>query len=165
MLGSFNNCNIIQFTNEKTSSEDFDTVHKLGIGVISENMASLVQLGKYGAINASYPISMGYYVIKYLYEPYTIQEYQTTDGEVSTAVEPVVKSECLSFMEGNWYWRQHGTNQIIIISTRSIFHQFLEVLVINNVADIPSIICNKNKHCRLFRDNQFAFLMHIMIRF
>ena len=52
---------------------------------ISDNMASIVQLGKYGAINVADPTSVEYYVIKYLSEPYTLNEYQTTYGQVSKA--------------------------------------------------------------------------------
>ena len=33
------------------------------LDVISENMASIVQLGKYGNINEEYPTTIGYYVI------------------------------------------------------------------------------------------------------
>ena len=62
-------------------------------------MASIVQLGKYGAINAEYTTTMGYYVRKYLSEPYIIQEYQTTDGKVSKAVELVLKSEYISYIK------------------------------------------------------------------
>ena len=54
---------------------------------ISDNMDSLIQLGKYDAINTAYPTPMGYYVINYLSEPYTLQEYQTTNGQVSKKVE------------------------------------------------------------------------------
>ena len=48
----------------KKSSEDFDAVHKVLLDGISENMASLVQLGKYGTISAADPTTMGYYMIK-----------------------------------------------------------------------------------------------------
>ena len=58
---------------------------------ISDNM-SIVQLGKYGAINASDTTTMGYYGIKYLYEPYTLQWYQTIYGKVIKEGEPVVKA-------------------------------------------------------------------------
>ena len=58
-------------------------------------MAYLVQLGKYGAINAEYPTTMDYYVIKYLSEILKLQEYQTTYGPVSKAVELVVKENAL----------------------------------------------------------------------
>ena len=64
VLGSFNKWNIIQFTNKTTSSEYFDAVHTVVLYGISEDMAYLVQLGKYGAINASDPTTMGYYAIK-----------------------------------------------------------------------------------------------------
>ena len=53
VLVFFNNWNIIQFTNKTTSSEDFDSLHKVVLDYISDNMDSLVQLGKYGDINAA----------------------------------------------------------------------------------------------------------------
>ena len=52
---------------------------------ISDNTASLVQLGKYGDINAADQTTMGYYVIKYISELYTLQEYQNTYGQVIKA--------------------------------------------------------------------------------
>ena len=55
VLVFFNNWNIIQFTNKTTSSEDFDSVHKVVIDIISGNKASLVQLRKYGAVNVQDP--------------------------------------------------------------------------------------------------------------
>ena len=50
---------------------------------ISDNIVSLSQLGKYCAVNSTYTTTMGYYVIKYIYEQYTLQEYQTTEVKVS----------------------------------------------------------------------------------
>ena len=85
VLGSFNDWNIIQITSKTTSSEDFYLLHKVVLGGISWNMDYLVYLGKYGAIDAAYPTTIGYYVIKYLSEPYTLNEYQTTYGQVSKA--------------------------------------------------------------------------------
>ena len=73
MLRSFNNCNIIQFTNKITSSEDSNEVHNVVIDRISENMDSLAQLGKYGAIKEEDPTTMVYYIIKCLSEPYKLQ--------------------------------------------------------------------------------------------
>ena len=80
VLGSLNKFNIINFTNKYTSSEYFNAVHKLLLDGIRYNMASLLQLDKFSSINSAYPTTMCYYVIKYLYEPYTLQEYQTTYG-------------------------------------------------------------------------------------
>ena len=73
MLGYIINCNTIHFINKTTSSDDFYAGHKLVLDVISDNMASLVQLGKYGATNASDQKSMGYYVTRYLSESYILQ--------------------------------------------------------------------------------------------
>ena len=73
MVGSFNNWNIIHFTNKTTSTEDFDMVNKVVLDYIISNIASLVQLYKYGAINAAGPTTIGYYVVKFLFETYTLQ--------------------------------------------------------------------------------------------
>ena len=54
-------------------------------------MAYIVQLGKYDAINEEDTTTMGYYVRKYLYKPFTMQEYQTTDGQVIKSGKLVVK--------------------------------------------------------------------------
>ena len=95
MLGSFNNWNIIQFTNKKLPSGDFDAVHKLLLYGIGDYIDYIVQLGKYGSINEVDPTTMFYYVIKYLSEPYTLQEDQTIDGQVSNSTEPVVQIQIL----------------------------------------------------------------------
>ena len=99
MLGSFNNWNTIPFTKNTTSSEDFDEVRNVVIYGISYNMDSLAQLVKYGDMNAADSTEMTYYVIKFLSEPYTLQEDQTTYGQVSKSVEPLVKSKYLIIMK------------------------------------------------------------------
>ena len=38
-------------------------MYQVVLGGIRDNMLSLLQLGKYGAINAPNPLTMGYYVI------------------------------------------------------------------------------------------------------
>ena len=40
-------------------------------------MTSLVQYGKYGAMHTTYTTTMHYYVIKFVLEPYTLQDDTT----------------------------------------------------------------------------------------
>ena len=47
VLGDFNNWNIIQLSSKSTSSDTFDEIHHVVIDGISDNMASLVESGKY----------------------------------------------------------------------------------------------------------------------
>ena len=54
-------------------------------------MASLIQTGKYGAINAPDPAKVGDYLVKYLSESYTLQEDKNTNENVCTAGDLVVK--------------------------------------------------------------------------
>ena len=51
VMGPYNNWNIIHLTPTSIPFEDFDEIHQVVIDGISENMASLVQPGMYGAIN------------------------------------------------------------------------------------------------------------------
>ena len=50
-MGSYKNWNIIEITPKPITFEAFDGIHKVVLDRISENMASLVQPGIYGAIN------------------------------------------------------------------------------------------------------------------
>ena len=70
MLGSFDNWNVIQSTNEKTENDDFDAVNKVVLDGISDNMSALIHNGKYGVINTADQTTMGYYIFKLLSEPY-----------------------------------------------------------------------------------------------
>ena len=59
MLGYFSNCNIIKFSNEETSFEDIYKINQVLLDGNSDNMDSLIQTGKYGAINKTYTTTMG----------------------------------------------------------------------------------------------------------
>ena len=42
---------------------------------------------------------MGYYVIKLLSEPYTLQEETVRDGKISTSDEQLIKSQYMNCMQ------------------------------------------------------------------
>ena len=65
VLGSFNNWNIIELSHKSTSSDTFDKVHQVVIDGISDNMASLVESGKYGEINTTDTSTNVVYVIMF----------------------------------------------------------------------------------------------------
>ena len=66
VLGSYNNCNIIELTPKSTPFEAFDEIHKVVLDGISENTASLVKSGMYVAIKTDYTTTNGLYVIQFL---------------------------------------------------------------------------------------------------
>ena len=69
-------------------------------------MASLVQTGKYSAINALDTTTLGYYGIKYVSDTFKLQEYIKMNGQVSKAVKLLVRSELISMTKGKkWYWQ------------------------------------------------------------
>ena len=54
-------------------------------------MTELVQDGQYGAIITKNIATMGYYIIKFLSESYTLQEDTTCDIQIRTCVEKLSK--------------------------------------------------------------------------
>ena len=55
-------------------------------------MASLVESGKYVAVNKTDTETNGFYVIMFTSEAYTIQDNTTIDGQIITVGELVVKA-------------------------------------------------------------------------
>ena len=72
VLGSYNNWNIIHLTPKSIPSEEFDEINSVVFEGISENMASLVQLGMYGSINTDDTTTNGFYVIQFLSDACTL---------------------------------------------------------------------------------------------
>ena len=107
VLGSFNNCNIIEFSSNLTSSDTFDEIHQFVFGLISDNMASLVESVKYVAINTTDTSTNWFHVIMFTSGAYTLQENTKIDGNIITAVEWVVKSQYICSMQvhTNWYYK------------------------------------------------------------
>ena len=79
--------------------EYFDDIRKVFLEYISENMASFGQTRKYGAINAADTTTMGYFIVKYVYDASTIHEDMTTKWQVSKAGELKIISEYLITMK------------------------------------------------------------------
>ena len=64
---------MIQLSQKSTPSDAFDEIHQVFLDGISDNMASLVESGKYGAINTTDTSTDGFYVIMLTYGAYTLQ--------------------------------------------------------------------------------------------
>ena len=73
VLDCFNNWNIIKFSHKATESEGFEEIHQVVLDSISDNMDRLIQSGKYGATTTTDSTEMGYYMIKFSSEAYTLQ--------------------------------------------------------------------------------------------
>ena len=69
-------------------------------------MAEFLQTGKYGDISTTYKTKMGYYVIKFISEAYTLQQETTCHGKIGTAGELVLKLKYIKCMQFNTKWYQ-----------------------------------------------------------
>ena len=83
---------------KSTTFDAFDEINQVVLDVIRENVASLVESGKYEAINKIDTTSNGFYVIMFTLEAYTLQDNTTVDGKIITAGELVGKTHYLCSM-------------------------------------------------------------------
>ena len=90
---------------------------------------------------------MGYYVIKFFLEAYTLQDGTICDGQISTDSELVFKEQYLSCMQENTklYWEKKYQQHVIIFPTRTIVNPCLDNVAVKDVHDIPRGICNINQ--------------------
>ena len=147
VLGSFNNCNIIQLSHNSTPSDTFDEVHKVVLDGISDNMASLIESGKYGAINITDTETNGFYVIMFTSEAYTLQDNTTIDGPIITSGEFVVKAKYIYYMQvdTNWYLNKKPQHNFITVPTCTILHPQLEVNAVTYFHAIPKSVCTRTQ--------------------
>ena len=129
-----------------TTTETFEGINQVFFDGIIENMASFVQPGKYGATNTTYSTTMVYYVINFVSEDYTLHEDNNCDGQIYTADKLFVKAQYLSCMKENtkWYWKKKH-DKPIIVTTHTILHLCLDVMVVKYFHYIPISVCNRNQ--------------------
>ena len=104
------------------------------------NLASMVPQIK------QHTSKIGYYVIKFVSESYTLQYDTTCNGIIVSAGELVVKAQYLSCIQekNDCYWDKKNNQQVIIVPTKTIVHPCIDVVAVKDVQDIPKIICNIN---------------------
>ena len=76
---------------KSTPYDTFDEIHQVVLDIISENMASLVESGKYGAIKTTDIATNVFYGIMFTSEVYTLQYNTKIDEKVSLLVNCFLK--------------------------------------------------------------------------
>ena len=132
---------------KSTPSDAFDEIHQIVIDRIVDNMATLVESGKYVAIKTTDTTTNGFYVIMFTSEEYTLQNNTTIDGQVMTSGELVVKAQyiCSIQVDTNWYQNQHPQHNVITVPTRTILHPRLEFNAVTYFHTIPKSVCTRTK--------------------
>ena len=152
-MGEFNKWNIVEFSNKDTDETAFEEVHKVVLDEIAANMAVLICEGNYGAISTNDVKTHGYYVVRFLCNPYTLQQDITVDGQVLQQGEQVVDACYLSSMQNNthWYWEPERQPQLVKVCVRTIVHPMLDVVKPNNVTDLPRSLCSRQNASKVLR--------------
>ena len=82
VLGSKNNWNIIYLSPKSIPFEAFEDIHQVVLDKIRDNIASLVQSYKYGAINTAETTKNVYCVNRLISEAYMMQDNTTIYGKL-----------------------------------------------------------------------------------
>ena len=99
MIGFFNNWNIITLSHKSRTSGAFEEIHQVILDGISDNMALLFRSGNYGSMKTTYTSTMGYYVINFVLDTYTLQYDTTNDVKISSSIQLFFKAQNLSCMQ------------------------------------------------------------------
>ena len=91
-------------SHKSTPYDEFEEIKQVVLYGISDNMASLFQSGKYGAINTTDTETYGFYVIIFKSEAYTFQDNTTIDGKIINACELVSKALYHCFLQESTNW-------------------------------------------------------------
>ena len=135
---------------------------------ISDNMASLVQSGKYSVVNTYATTTNGFYVIKFISEAYRLQSNTQIDEQVISAGELVVKSQYFCSMQENynWHFKQQSLQHTMIVPTCTILHPCLDVARIRYFQDIPKTVRNRiqamkviQRHPIIMTDADYNFIL------
>ena len=110
-------------------------------------MASLIESGKYVAINTTDTSTNGFYVIMFTLEAFKLQDNTTIDGQIINGSKLAVKSQYLCYIQvdTNWYWNQNPEQKVITVLTRTIIHPEFEVNSVTDYHAIPKSVCNRTQ--------------------
>ena len=156
-----------QIVTEVNPFDVFDEIHQVVIDGISDNMASLVESGNYGAINATNTATNGFYVIMFTSQSYTLQDNTNIDRNIITDSKLVVKAQYFCSMQvyNSWYWNKHLQQHVITVTTLIIIHPRLEFNAIIYFHDITKSVCNRTKEEKSYQDILYVLLVLTMITY
>ena len=132
---------------KSTPYDTFYEIHQVFIDGISDNIALLVESGKYGYINTTATEKNGFYVIIFQSEVYKLQDNTTIDGKIITAGEFVVKACYLCSMKVDTYWycNQHPQQHVITVPTLTIIHPQIKVNSVKNSTQYSKVYVTGHK--------------------
>ena len=105
VLGNYNQWIIMDFSRDSDIDDDcFDEIHKILLDSIGTNMAELVEINSYGAININDSKADGFYIVKFVENPHTLQESVVVNSETIEAGSLVCSAHYMSPARGKSKW-------------------------------------------------------------
>eukprot|EP00957_Ditylum_brightwellii_P127729 9740765-Ditylum_brightwellii.AAC.1 len=88
-----------------TDEADIEDVHKVLLDSIGLQMADLIKIGLYGAFNTNDPKANGFYIVKFVEHPHTLQSDVVKNDKVIVAGSLVCSTHYMSSAQekSRWY--------------------------------------------------------------
>eukprot|EP00957_Ditylum_brightwellii_P198193 15101570-Ditylum_brightwellii.AAC.1 len=96
----------MDFTSDsETDKECFEETHKVLVQSIDNNMAELVEINCYGAVKTNDSRADGFYVVKFVGSPHTLQEQVEVNDNIIESGSLVCASHYMSptQKDSRWY--------------------------------------------------------------
>lgn len=133
VLGVYNQWIIMPFQFGKdTTEDDLEQMHHTILTSIASNIASTIAESSYGAVNTEDPQTDGYYIVKFISSPYTLQNDVVVNGDRISSGMLVCDAEYLSpaFKGSNWYVTPIGGTISVIIQMSKVLISNIDVKVV-----------------------------------
>jgi len=133
VLGDYNQWIIMPFQFRKdTNEDDLEQMHHTILTSIASNIAATIAESSYGAVNTEDPQTDGYYIVKFISSPYTLQNDVVVNGDRISSGMLVCDAEYLSpaFKGSNWYVTPIGGTISVIIQMSKVLISNIDVKVV-----------------------------------
>ena len=134
----------MDFVEKGTYENECELVLKIILDGFVNNTAQNIQVGSICTINPDNRHSHGYYMVRFSYLPYTLQENKTIDGQVFDFISLVANKRYFSpnISHSIWYVNPIKGNIKNIIYLRNVIKSDISVIKIKFIKELPS--CLKN---------------------
>jgi hypothetical protein len=130
VLGDYNQWIIMPFLLGKDSTEgDLEEIHHTILTSIASNIAATVAESSYGAVNTEDPQTDGFYIVKFISSPYTLQNDVEVNGDRISSGTLVCDAEYLSpaFKGSNWYVTPIGNIVSVVVEMSKVLISNIDV--------------------------------------
>jgi hypothetical protein len=143
VLGGYNDWIIMQFKlGGNTTEDDLQDIHRTILSSIASNIAATITERSYGAVNTIDPNTQGFYIVKFMSTPYSLQQDMNVNGDCISSGELVCDAEYLSPAQlgSLWYVTPDEDTMPIVVEMSKVLVCNLAVNIVTELSDLDNCV-------------------------